>query len=102
MRTTLTLIAATLAVGIAATPATAAPRATTATAARAFDAITATYRPTSDTYCIRSGWGMASWQAGRQIKANDCRTAAEWRRYSLAFDHTPAAPRTHRVDIAAR
>lgn len=101
MRTTLTLIAATLAAGIAATPATAATAATDA-APRAFDAITATYHPASDTYCIRSGWGMASWQAGRQIKANDCRTAADWRRYSLAFDHTPDAPRTHRVDIAAR
>lgn len=54
--------------------------------------LTATYRPTLGTYCVRSGWRAASLSTGRPIRAGECRNAAGWRRRGLEFDASRTAP----------
>lgn len=62
----------------------AAPPATAATKG-AFDQMRMSYRPATNDYCIRSGWGLATRHTRRLVRAGDCRTAKEWRERGLEF-----------------
>lgn len=62
------------------------------TAQPAHGQLTATYRPTLGTYCVRSGWRTASFALGRPVRAGECRNAAGWRRRGLEFQPARTAP----------
>jgi hypothetical protein len=67
---------------------------------RAYDPLTAGYTPASGLICVKSGWGIATQQTGRPVRAGDCRTAAGWKSRGLVFDLSPAKRDT--IEIAAR
>jgi hypothetical protein len=93
MYTRLTAIAATAATLIA----SAAPA---AAKERAFDPLTGGYSPASGMICVRSGWGIATQQTGRSVRAGDCRKADAWRTRGIVFDLP--RPTVDAVELAAR
>jgi hypothetical protein len=92
MSLTSTLTIAAAALVAVATPATAD--------ARAFGPLTAGYKPSSGKICVKSGWGLASQQTGRQVRSGDCRNAADWKSRGIVFDLSGAKAET--VELAAR